>query len=50
MNSFCERWTKDRSWQDVLIVFDGGPCFFTVRYDLSNSQFDQLRINGPERF
>jgi hypothetical protein len=51
VNSFCERWTKDRLWrEDIIIVFDGGPCFFTVRYDQSNSQFDQLRINGPWRW
>jgi len=51
VNSFCERWTKDRSFlEDFQIVFDGGPCVFTVRYDVSNSQFEQLRINGPWRW
>jgi hypothetical protein len=42
---------KDRSWhEDIFIVFDGGPCFFTVRYDQSNSQFHELRVNGPIPF
>lgn len=52
VNSICKTsWTEDGFWHDeLIIVFDGGPCFFTVRYDLSSSQFDQLRINGPERF
>ena len=51
VNSLCEWLTKDRPWREnFIIVFDGGSCFFTVRYDLSNSQFDELRINGPWRF
>lgn len=53
VNSLCEWLTKDRPWREdfiIIIVFDGGSCFFTVRYDLSNSQFDELRINGPWRF
>lgn len=51
VNSFCEWWMKDRSWhEDIFIVFDGGPCFFTVRYDQSNSQFHELRVNGPIPF
>jgi hypothetical protein len=49
VNSFCEWKTKDRMWHEhILIAFDGAPCFFTWRYDRSNSQFDQQWINlGP---
>lgn len=52
VNSICKTgWKEDRFWlDDLVIVFDGGPCFFTVRYDLSSSQFGQLMINGPERW
>jgi hypothetical protein len=51
VNSVCKTSWKEGRWHDeLIIVFDGGPCFFSVRYDLSSSQFDQLSINGPERF
>ena len=53
VNSFCEWWTKEkgRLWhEDRFIVFDGGSCFFTVRYNQSNSQFHELKINGPWRW
>jgi hypothetical protein len=51
VNGFCESWTKDRLWhEDIIIVFDGGSCFFTVRYDQSNSRFDELMVNGPWRW
>jgi len=47
VNSFCS-WTEDESWRDtIIIVKDGGACFFSVRYDVSRSQFNQLQINGP---
>jgi len=52
VNSFCEQfWKREESWRDQLvIVFDGGPCFHSVHYDTSSSQFDRLQINGPWRF
>src|SRR5262245_3804693 len=47
VNSFCS-WMEDESWRDtIIIVKDGGACFFSVRYDVSRSQFNQLQINGP---
>jgi hypothetical protein len=51
VNSICEAsWKRHGFWyDDIIIVFDGGPCFFNVRYDLSSAQFDQLQINGPWR-
>ena len=46
VNSFCH-WKEDWFWRDsVIIVKDGGTCFFRVHYDLSSSQFEQLEING----
>ena len=36
------------SWRDSLVlVFDGGYCFFTVLHDPSSLQFEELWINGP---
>jgi len=46
VNSFCD-WKDDGFWRDrLIIVKDGGTCFFKVRYDVSSSRFDQLQING----
>jgi len=48
VNGFCEGyWKKEDTWRDrVVLVRDGGRCFFKVRYDPSSSQFEQLEING----
>ena len=48
VNGFCEGyWKKQDTWRDrVVLVLDGGSCFFHVRYDPSRSQFEQLEING----
>jgi len=46
VNSFC-RWKEDGFWRDTMIIVnDGGTCYFRVRYDVSNSRFEQLEING----
>jgi len=48
VNGFCEgHWKKEDTWRDrVVLVRDGGLCFFKVRYDPSRSEFEQLVING----
>ena len=48
VNGFCEGyWKKQDIWRDrVVLVLDGGLCFFQVRYDPTRSQFEQLEING----
>jgi hypothetical protein len=48
VNSFCEEyWKKDASWRNsVVFVFDGGDCYFRVRYRVSTSNFSGLEING----
>jgi hypothetical protein len=46
VNGFCE-WKESDAWHDRLVlVMDGGLCFFTVRYDVSRSRFEYLLING----
>jgi len=46
VNSFCH-WKEDWLWRESLVIVkDGGTCFFRVHYDLSSSQFEQLEING----
>jgi hypothetical protein len=44
-NFFCE--SGSVNWhQDLVIVLDGGECFFQVEYDIDNGSFIKLRING----
>jgi len=45
VNAFCE-WKESDAWHDRLVlVMDGGLCFFTVRYDVPRSRFGNLLIN-----
>jgi hypothetical protein len=48
VNSFCEEhWKRDDSWLDrMVVVLDGGSCFFTALYDPATSQFERVTING----
>jgi hypothetical protein len=47
VNSFCEViWKESDTWHDRLVlVMDGGLCYFTVRYDVSGSRFGNLEIS-----
>lgn len=45
VNAFCD--TDDLSWLATpYVVVDGGNCYFSVRWDVSNETFFELRING----
>jgi hypothetical protein len=46
VNSFC---VNDDRWQlnkQMVLVLDGGTCFFNVKYDPKKNQFFELFING----
>lgn len=46
INAFC---TRDKQWQlnkQMVFVFDGGTCFFNLKYDPEKNQFFGLLING----
>ena len=46
INALCigdDRWHLDR---EMVIVLDGGSCFFNVKYDPARKQFYGLSING----
>jgi hypothetical protein len=50
VSGICERYWREEEVtlrERVNLVLDGGPCFFTVHYDVSISKFDDLFINGP---
>jgi hypothetical protein len=48
VNSFCEEyWKKNAGWRNsAVVVFDGGDCYFRVRYQVSTASFSGLDING----
>lgn len=46
VNALC---IKDKRWQlnkQMILVLDGGTCFFNLRYDPDKNQFFNLIING----
>lgn len=47
VNGFCEDHLKDEdTWRDrLVVVIDGGLCFFKALYDTSKSQYAYLLIN-----
>ena len=46
INFFCNDWKSD-SWKtDLMIVNDGGNCYFNLKVNLTNKSYSELRING----
>ena len=46
INAFC---VNDKQWnlnKQMVFVFDGGTCFFNLKYDPEKNQFFSLLING----
>ncbi len=46
INAFC---VNDSRWQlnkQMVLVLDGGTCFFNLKYDPEKNQFFELLING----
>ncbi len=48
INGFCESfWKNDNSWRtDLVVVLDGGACFFQARYRMSDLKLVQFEVNG----
>ncbi|MGC2049454.1 MAG: hypothetical protein WA635_12695 [Gallionella sp.] len=45
INAFCIP-PPEYSQRQFVFVFDGGPCFFQVKYDPNKKRFFQLTFNG----
>jgi hypothetical protein len=45
INAFCQR-PKSNLQAHFYFVDDGGPCFFTAKYDPSTKEFYELAFNG----
>ena len=45
INFFCS--TMKDNWEtDLVMVHDGGNCFFNIKVNLTNNTYSDLRING----
>ena len=45
VNFFCDTFNSD--WKkEILVVFDGGNCFFNVKLNLKKKKYFDLIING----
>jgi hypothetical protein len=46
INALCAQRDWQRLDKEIIIVFDGGSCFFNVKYDPLKKAFFDLIING----
>lgn len=46
VNAFCADGSRWKVHQKMVFVFDGGACFFSVKYDPDKGRFFDLFING----
>ena len=45
VNCFCD--ARDESWRtEIVVVFDGGPCFFSFKLNLATKRTYELMVNG----
>jgi len=41
------KWSETDSWKnDLMIVDDGGNCYFNLKVNLTNKTYSELMING----
>ena len=45
INAFCQKPEADLT-KALIIVADGGPCYFHVKYDPDTGKFYELSFNG----
>jgi len=46
VNYFCDSFNDDAWKTQLMMVMDGGECFFQVQYQLADQTFVSLSING----
>ena len=46
INGFCHTFGDERLEEGLLLVFDGGPCYFNLLYDSETKKFRSLMFNG----
>ena len=46
INAFCNKWSRENLNKELLVIKDGGSCYFQINYNQKTGQFTELRING----
>jgi len=46
VNCFCDTWGDDRWKTEMLLVDDGGNCYFNFKINLATKQYYELLVNG----
>lgn len=48
VNGFCDSfWTRGGDWNgELVVVLDGGSCFFQGKYSLDEDMFMDIEVNG----
>jgi flagellar basal body L-ring protein FlgH len=46
INFFCDDWGNEKWKSEILIVKDGGNCYFNIKVNLTTKTYSELRING----
>jgi hypothetical protein len=46
INFFCDDWGSENWKSDILMVHDGGNCYFNLKVKLTNKTYSELSING----
>lgn len=46
VNCFCHTWDNNNWKKDILMVQDGGSCYFNFKVNLATKKFYDLTVNG----
>jgi hypothetical protein len=46
VNCFCHTWDNNNWKKDILLVHDGGNCYFNFKVNLATKKFYDLGVNG----
>lgn len=45
VNCFCDEWNESKK-TEIVIVNDGGPCYFSFKVNLTTNKTFDLQVNG----
>jgi len=46
INFFCDDWGSENWKSEIMIVHDGGNCYFNLKVNLETKTYSELSING----
>lgn len=46
VNCFCDTWGSDKWKREIMMVTDGGSCYFNVKLNLTTKKVYDLLVNG----